>query len=166
MFLLQREDLLLNTLAHFLYFVYLPFEIAFWVQLFLALYVSCQAFFVQDPLQNLLDHLLCVVHFVASDQELDALVGINLHIEFCRDDWRTHLEIVKIVLLLSHCFPFLCQAEHMHHRLQSIEAETIQLECPVGYSLLALNLLLLKCFSIILTLNLTEDLHLDFLNDV
>jgi len=86
MFLLQCEDLLLNTLAHFLNFVYLPFEIAFWVQLFLALYVSCQAFFVQDPLQNLLDHLLCVVHFVASDQELDALVGINLHIEFCRDD--------------------------------------------------------------------------------
>ena len=54
----------------------------------------------------------------------------------------------------------------MHHRLQSIEAETIQLECPVGYILLPLNLLLLKCFSIILTLNLTEDLHLDFLNDV
>lgn len=54
----------------------------------------------------------------------------------------------------------------MHHGLQGVQPEAIQLESPVGNCLLALNLLFFKRLSIVLALNLTEDLHLHLLNDI
>ena len=65
-----------------------------------------------------------------------------------------------------NCFPFFLQPQHIHQRLQSVQAEHIKFKCPFSICLSSNNLFSFQHFSIIFTFNLTQNLNTRLLSNL
>jgi len=125
----------------------------------------------QVPLHDHLDQLLyqrcCFVHFVASYQKLDQ--GVRLYVEVQIFGWfRSPVKVrVQCVLFACHLLPLLLESGEVHQCLQRVESQNIKLKHPLtSFGPTCASHFLLNHLSVVLTLNLAQNLNLHRLDDL
>ena len=59
----------------------------------------------------------------------------------------------------GNCFPFASKSQNIHESLKGVQSKNVKFECTLSISFRANDLLLFQHLSIVLTLDLTQDLN-------